>query len=358
MELFRKCKNLIFYAGLEREEFSELLPAVREENRATLTLYSRLGAVMFAALFITSLITGGFTTVNNPIYLTSALVMLLILLLVKHAVPKQPSLVMPLIYVFQIVLYGFGVYVSLLHAEKPAVSAVAFLLVSPLLFYDKPIHSALLTAAVVAGFSMTVHVVKEPDVAATDLWNMVAFGLVAIFAGVFMMKIKIRALAQAKQIAHLSETDLLTGLKNRNHFENRLGEYPALCSEKLICVYGDVNGLHELNNTKGHPAGDQMLRTVAGAMMKRFGAEHTYRVGGDEFVAFRTDRPMEEVETAAEELRQELDEQGYHVSFGIASVEKPEAVTDVRSLVHEAEQGMYRAKQAFYRRPEHNRRNR
>jgi hypothetical protein len=42
---------------------------------------------------------------------------------------------MVLVYVFEIMLYLFGISISMLHAESPAVSAVAFLLVSPLLFH-------------------------------------------------------------------------------------------------------------------------------------------------------------------------------------------------------------------------------
>ena len=67
-------------------------------------------------------------------------IMLIILFCVQYVVPKKPSLVMLLVYVFEIVLYVFGIRISMLHADKPAVSAVAFLLVSPLLFYDRPIR--------------------------------------------------------------------------------------------------------------------------------------------------------------------------------------------------------------------------
>ena len=72
-----------------------------------------------------------------------------------------------------------------------------------------------------------------------------------------------RALAQARQLEYVSQTDILTGLKNRNYFEIMVQEIPERCASNLICVYGDVNGLHEINNNHGHNAGDKMLREVA-----------------------------------------------------------------------------------------------
>ena len=53
-----------------------------------------------------------------------------------------------------------------------------------------------------------------------------------------------------------------------------------------ICVYIDANGLHELNNERGHEAGDLMLRFVADSLMEQFPKGSLYRVGGDEFVVF------------------------------------------------------------------------
>ena len=48
------------------------------------------------------------------------------------------------------------------------------------------------------------------------------------------------------------------------------------CSSTLSCVYLDVNGLHELNNTRGHAAGDEMLKTVAAKVRDIFGEEYSY----------------------------------------------------------------------------------
>ena len=358
MKYIRKLWKLFLYAGTEKEEYHQLLPEIHEKNRELLKLFSLLGSVMFFALLIASLMTGGFAAANSTTYLLCGIGMLIILLCSHLILPKYPSFVMLLVCLFEILLYVFGIRISMLHAEKAAVSAVAFLLVSPLLFYDRPIRLSALTAVVVAAFSWIVHRYKEPDVAETDIWNMITFGAVGVIATVFMMNIKIHALIQSGQIEYMSQTDLLTGAKNRNHFENRLPAYPGICTSKLSCVYADVNGLHEMNNREGHPAGDRMLREVAAALQACFGTDHTYRVGGDEFIAFRADSQPDGLTAEIERMKQELGRKGYRVSFGIASREKNQGKLDMQGLVNEAESSMFADKREFYRQSGNDRRSR
>ena len=187
---------------------------------------------------------------------------------------------------------------------------------------------------------------------------MVTFGVVAAVTTIFIMSIKIRTLAQSRKIEYMSQTDLLTGLKNRNYYEKQLHKYPRMCKSNLICVYGDVNGLHEVNNRQGHFAGDRMLCDVAAVMQAHFGSEHTYRIGGDEFIALRMDAQPETALAELEWMRQELAGKGYYVSFGMAAREKEQGSFGMQELVKEAESSMFSAKNEFYRQPEHNRRNR
>ena len=117
-----------------------------------------------------------------------------------------------------------------------------------------------------------------------------------------------------------------------------------MCNNNLICVYADVNGLHEMNNKEGHLAGDRMLQEVARVMQQRFGTEDTYRIGGDEFVGFRVDGHMEYVSSEIDQMNQELAQKGYHVSFGSSSHEVTQDEFDMQSLVKEAESKMFDAK--------------
>lgn len=358
MDYIKMFCNLFLYAGVGKDECKRLLPSVRKENEVLLKVFSPIAGVMFFLLFIMSKLSNGFASVNASTYFFSGIMMLIILLCVHHFVPKYPGHIMSLVYVFEIVLYLFGIHISMLHADNPAVSAVVFLLVSPLLFYDRPVRMSALIAIVVAVFCVMALCFKPADVAETDVWNMITFGIVAIVTTVFIMSIKFRALAQSRKIQYMSQTDLLTGVKNRNHFENQKKVYPRMCESNIICIYADVNGLHEMNNKRGHQAGDKMLHEVAEKMQQDFGPENTYRIGGDEFVAFVVDDQPERVFSKIDQIRQTLEKKGYHVSFGIAVQDKAQGELNMHALVKEAEHNMFSAKREFYRQPENNRRNR
>ena len=140
--------------------------------------------------------------------------------------------------------------------------------------------------------------------------------------------------------------DALTGLYNRNRYQHDL---PILAQEgrrELCCIFVDVNGLHELNNTQGHQTGDRMLQEVARQIRQDFGARWSYRVGGDEFVIFAVDRDREEILRRTRTATRELERKGYYISAGVAWTPAP--ARDLAPLLQAAEQRMYEAKRSFY----------
>ena len=71
----------------------------------------------------------------------------------------------------------------------------------------------------------------------------------------------------------------------------------------LTCVYADANGLHELNNSQGHEAGDKMLKSVARALAEEFEDGSVFRIGGDEFCILTDSREESYAEAIAEAIR-------------------------------------------------------
>ena len=149
------------------------------------------------------------------------------------------------------------------------------------------------------------------------------------------------------------EKDRLTGLYNRNRYEADLPRIKTRYRKSLACVYLDVNGLHELNNAKGHSAGDTMLKTVAMEIRKQFGADLTYRIGGDEFLVFVPDAPEAETDRKLRKLAETLEKEDYHISAG---VQWEEEISSIASLIKAAEKKMYAAKKAYYDQEVHDRR--
>jgi diguanylate cyclase len=149
-----------------------------------------------------------------------------------------------------------------------------------------------------------------------------------------------------------ARTDELTGLPNRRAFIEHLDERVAQDAASAILVM-DLDGFKEVNDSLGHHAGDQLLRTV-GMRLSRVvaesrGSNRLFRLGGDEFACV-VSLPAD-VEAFAQQLRtvtatptviqhQRIDQR---VSVGIASFPgDSRAPGDVLRL---ADAAMYRAKQ-------------
>ena len=151
------------------------------------------------------------------------------------------------------------------------------------------------------------------------------------------------------------ERDVLSGLYNRNRYEADLSKYISQYKKSLACIYIDVNGLHELNNEKGHEAGDEMLKTVAGEIRKRFGTEYTYRIGGDEFLAFAVGLKESTLERLKKEMTEELKKKNFYISVGI---QWEKEVSSLDALIKKAEKKMYLEKKKFYQDDKNDRRER
>lgn len=154
-----------------------------------------------------------------------------------------------------------------------------------------------------------------------------------------------------QKIKEMGMVDYLTGLLNRNSFQNAVAEH-AYDSASFACVYVDVNGLHELNNSEGHRAGDRMLRFVADTLKHEFGDRDAYRIGGDEFVVFVPGEDEAGLKRKMDNVEQAVMARNYHISCGVAW-RRREAPT--QETVDEAERGMYEAKRRYYQ-GAHNRR--
>lgn len=174
------------------------------------------------------------------------------------------------------------------------------------------------------------------------IWLIIAaFSLILIYALWLIRQIH-KSITQVEEKANI---DVLTGLQNRNRYEAYLKKIKG-SAENLTCIYIDVNGLHELNNTKGHFAGDQMLHFIADSLKVQFGEEHIYRIGGDEFVVFQAEKTENEVNDCLEKFNEAIHKNDYHAAVGV-SVYNPKMSVD--QFVKNAEKAMYEAKEAYYK---------
>jgi diguanylate cyclase (GGDEF)-like protein len=97
-----------------------------------------------------------------------------------------------------------------------------------------------------------------------------------------------------KELSELSITDPLTNVYNRRHLFNRLKEEMVRANRQkrpLSLMLLDLDKFKEYNDTRGHIAGDDLLRNAARLIGKsiREGVDSVYRYGGDEFAVILID---------------------------------------------------------------------
>lgn len=341
-----KLHKVLFYAGLEPEEYQECLPDIHKDNRKKLRVYLGMAC---AFLFAVICLSGGVKVLRaNSIYYGFSFIICLSLLTVEMMFPEHNDLLLKwLMYAFAALLYALGILIMIASPDELSVSFIAFVMAVPLLFVMPPIQHISNIAFFVTIFILLAAHLETGRVAAIDIIDSVVFGLISCIISSFMMVSMHQNFLSRLRLRKFANYDLLTNMQNRNAYESNRTLWAQKCSVSLSCVYVDVNGLHVLNNTSGHEKGDQMLQTVALEMREFFGKNNCYRTGGDEFVAFVLDSQYAAVQNRAEELSRALDRKGYSVAVGVASQSAGEI--DVDDLIKLAEKRMYNAKEEHYR---------
>ncbi|TIW59868.1 MAG: diguanylate cyclase, partial [Mesorhizobium sp.] len=157
---------------------------------------------------------------------------------------------------------------------------------------------------------------------------------------------------------YLAFHDTLTGLPNRALFEDRLRQAMLRTGQaghdigKVALLYLDLDRFKHINDTLGHPAGDELVRQTAARLQHTIREVDTVaRLGGDEFALILIDiRDIRAAEDIAERLLQKLQEpfklidDQVFVSASIGIALSAEAETDADDLLRKADIALYEAK--------------
>jgi diguanylate cyclase (GGDEF)-like protein len=181
-----------------------------------------------------------------------------------------------------------------------------------------------------------------------------ALAIVTVLAG--MARAGLTVVQRLAESHHQAITDDLTGLGNRRHLFDRLAasiDASEASGTELALLLVDLDGFKELNDTLGHPAGDEVLRQIGPRLRDLLRDKDTLaRLGGDEFAVVMQPGDEAAASVAGLRLRAALEEpftvEGIRVhidaSVGIALF--PEHAADALGLVQRADVAMYEAKRA------------
>ncbi len=149
----------------------------------------------------------------------------------------------------------------------------------------------------------------------------------------------------------LSTTDSLTGLSNHRSLMKRLDDEVARFRKEkrgFSVLVGDVDHFKQYNDAFGHPAGDEVLQTIAEIMRDSTRkVDCCARYGGEEFVIVLPDTTAADALDTAEHIRARVAAKKFSgrkmtLSIGVATF--PEDADDAESIIAVADEALYQAK--------------
>lgn len=160
----------------------------------------------------------------------------------------------------------------------------------------------------------------------------------------------------ARELYESSVRDALTGAHNRRYFVEQLERDLAFCARHgtpVSLVALDADHFKQVNDTRGHAAGDAVLVGLVELLQANVRTEDVVaRVGGEEFVVLLRGTPLAGAGVAAERIRRAIEAHqfehdgqrfGVTVSVGCAVAVGPSSTDE---LQHRADQALYRAKRS------------
>jgi two-component system cell cycle response regulator len=158
--------------------------------------------------------------------------------------------------------------------------------------------------------------------------------------------------ALEQRLISLSETDKLTGLWNRRHFETVSAQElkrALRCQHCISLLILDIDNFKLVNDTKGHQSGDAVLKGLASMMTECMReSDIITRWGGEEFIVLMPCTELDVAIEAAERLRKSVEqyrfEDGIYVTISIGVAKWQIEAESVENVLSRADQSLYKAK--------------
>jgi diguanylate cyclase (GGDEF)-like protein/PAS domain S-box-containing protein len=159
-----------------------------------------------------------------------------------------------------------------------------------------------------------------------------------------------------QELLQLSITDPLTGVYNRRHFDKLMQNVLAMNlgrQQPVALIIIDIDGFKFINDTYGHPVGDEVLRKVADVLLKNREGGVVARLAGDEFAVVLANVGEEAAGAIARAMHQEIGRividlpvGDLHVQTSIGVAVAPAFGTTPQELVRAADVALYHAKKS------------
>ena len=152
------------------------------------------------------------------------------------------------------------------------------------------------------------------------------------------------------EVQQLASTDSLTKIANRMTFQDTLEREMSRAAREggdVTLLLLDIDHFKKLNDTRGHQAGDEVLRQVAATLRDQQRAYDTAaRYGGEEFGLILPGVSASDAGAIAERVRHAIAENGCGITASIGAATFPQDGVTEDALVGAADEALYRSKHA------------
>ena len=156
---------------------------------------------------------------------------------------------------------------------------------------------------------------------------------------------------EAQKAKKMAFRDALTGVKSKLAYLDTLKDLEVRVHDGSLAEYGvvvfGVNGLKEINDTKGHDEGDEYIKSACRLICRNYDHSPVFRIGGDEFTAILEGNDYENRDSLLEAFERSVEENGRDGKVIIASgmaVYQPEEDTSYNDVFRRADKKMYERK--------------
>ena len=224
------------------------------------------------------------------------------------------------------------------------------------LTYQQDKHTYYFNSRLVEDFNWYLIVLEKETAGEARIQKTLLINI-AISLGITIIVLSIAGITignYQKRLEAMATTDKLTGLTNRQMFDflyKQAWKANQRRKTDLSTLIIDIDHFKQINDTYGHPAGDQVLQAVAKALAETLrGDDMLFRWGGEEFLALLSDCSIDHALQLAERLRNRIQDLAVYrgeatikvtVSMGAAEL-KPEEEAD--AFIARADKALYQAK--------------
>ncbi len=346
-------KEVLFTSGLTEADYNSIKPRIYKDNKQKLIIFSSIAMAFFGFMIFVSFVSNVMAN-NRYIYVTGTIIAATILLLIKFS-KKSEKFVVIGIYIFIALLFAVGLSMAVITTPgERTVTLIALMLLAPIVFNDRPIRMVSCIGITTVIFIIAALQTKSGAVLESDIVNVTVYSILSMVSSTYMTLVKCERHFIEQKVEYFSQTDLLTGLYNRNVFLELTERYSKRkLPNDFTVIYFDVNELKRINDNLGHEAGDELIKGAADCIKTAFGKDGSCcRTGGDEFIVL-TEVSKEKLaelcktfENTMEAWRGNVVER-LHISYGCAPVyEFPDA--DFSGLKKAADVRLYKNKAMYY----------